>query len=524
MKSFIRIVALLLALLMVSSFFVACNSNPGGNDDDTEDTQASVENNDNQNTESEEDDKGTEAGEQTTGAEDSDVTDETPSESKLQGNFGGAEYRILGYYNDDRAFWDFEVDYEKIPEDVVGKAVWDRNVAIEEKYGLEVVGTLTTSPVHTEASVFIGAGDDQYDLIICQNNTMLSFAVAGEFVNINTMPHINLEMDCWNQSVNDQFTYGNKMYYTANKFLLQEKHRTWMIWYNRDLATELNVGHLEDEVFNNTWTMDRVIEIARTHAANVDGQDGMAFADRWGFVGADPYVFGQLAYGAGFRLSNKDSDGYPQLIGATEEMNIILDKIFELSSNRNISFFSEYRPISSENAMDYGEGIFREGRAVLMGEAVSYLEHVNELDFKYGVLPNPKYNEAQASYISMPNLGNGHLFAVPVTVGDIEMAGFGLQAISEESVATTYNAYIEERCKKQDAEDLDMAKCLEIIFDGVAYDVALIDDIGGLGSVMHKDLLVSGTNTFSRLYKSKERRAKTQIKNIKEAYEKHEDA
>ena len=522
MKNLLRIIAFFLAFLMVSSVFVACNNEPDAGNDET---TASVEN-DGDNGEDEgvgdtQKTDETEAG-ATTVADTAAVTTEATGGSKLQGNFGGAEYRILGHYRDDRAFCDFEVDYEEIPEDVVGKAVWDRNVAIKDKYGLDVVGTLTDGYVHVDATVFIGAGDDQYDLIICQNDTMLGFATAGDFVNINTMPHINFDMDCWNLGVNDQFTYGDKMYYTANKFLLQEKHRTWMIWYNRDLANELNIGYLEDEVFDNTWTMDRVIEIARNAAANVDGKDGMTFSDRWGFVGADPYVFGQLAYGAGFRLSNKGADGYPQLIGATDEMNAILDKIFILSSNRNISFFSEYRPTADENEMDYGEGIFREGRAVLMGEAVSYLEHVNKLDFKYGALPNPKYSSAQETYISMPNLKNGHLFAVPVTVSDINKAGFGLQAISEESVSTSYNAYIEERCKKQDSEDLDMAKCLELIFDGVAYDVALIDDIGGLGSVMRKDLLVSGSNTFSRLYKSKERKANTQIKNIKEEYEKHD--
>ena len=512
-KNFLRIVAFLLAFLMVSSVFVACNKTP--EDDGEEETTASVEtereNDDGEDNKVEETDT---AAAVTTEAATTEAATQSASASKLQGNFGGAEYRILAHYDDNKGFYDFEVDYEEIPEDVVGKAVWDRNVLIEEKYGLEVVGT-QGSP-SADANVFIGAGDDQQDLIISRNDVLLGFATSGYFVNINSMPNINFEMDCWNLNINEQFTYGDKMFYSSSKFLLQEKHRTWMLWYNRDLAAELKIGYLEDEVFNNTWTMDRVIEIARTASANTDGKDGMTFDDRWGFVGADPYVFGQLAYGAGFRLSNKGNDGYPQLVGATTEMNAILDKIFELSANRNISFFSEYRPTADENGMDYGEGIFRDGRAVLMGEAVSYLEQVSKLDFAYGVLPNPKFNSNQKDYISMPNKMNGHLFAVPVTVGDIEKAGFGLQAISEESVATSYNAYIEERCKKQDAQDLDMAKCLGIIFDNVAWDVALIDNIGGLGEVMRKELLVSGSNTYSRLYKSKERKANTQIKNNRE--------
>ena len=497
MKNIVRILAFLLAFVMVASVFVGCKKT----EDDPEETTAVVENNDD---------------------DDDDAEDSAPK-SLLKGNWEGAEYRILGHYDDNKGFYDFEVDYEEIPEDVVGKAVWDRNIAINDKYGLDVVGTITDGNVHEEAAIFIGSGDDQYDLIICQNQTLLNSAMAGDFVNINKLPHMNFEMDCWNKSVNDQFTYGDKMFYTSSKFLLQEKHRTWMIWYNRDLAQQLNVGHLEDEVFNNTWTIDRVIEISRETSENTDGQAGMTSTDRWGFVSSDPYTFGQLAFGCGFRLSNKGADGYPKLVGATDEIDKILDKIFVLSSNRNISFFSEYRPTADENTEGKGETIFKDGRAVLMGHCLSYLDNVSKLDFKYGVLPNPKYTTDQASYYSVPNWKHGHLFAVPVTVNDIEKAGFGLQAISEESVATSYNAYIEERCKKQDAEDLDMAKCLETIFDGVVWDVAFIDDIGGLGTIMRGDLLKNGSNNFASQFKSKERKAKTTIKKIETEYSKLTD-
>ena len=487
MKNIIRILSFVLALLMLSSAFVGCGkkedpqgggNNPGGNGN-------------NNNT--------------------------------LEGvNWDGAEYRILGHKADDRGFYDVEVDYDEIPEDVVGQAVWNRNSTIKEKYGLDVVGTLTTEAVHTEARVFIGARDDQYDLIICENDQLLGMAKEENFLNINKLNYIDFTKDCWNDKINEQFTYGDKMYYTSNKFLIQEKHRTWMIWYNRTLAQQLNVGYLEDEVFAGTWTMDRVIEIARETSSEYDGLDGMTSGDRWGFVSSDPYTFGQLAYGCGFRLSDKGADGYPVLVGATDQVMAILDKIFVLSKSQTTSFFSEFRPTSDENIPEMGEKIFKEGRAVLMGHCVSYIDNLDKLNFKYGVLPNPKYTVEQADYYSMPNWRHGHLFAVPATVNDIEKAGFGLQAISEESVDTSYKAYIDTRCKKQDSEDPDMARCLGIIFDGVVWDVAFIDDLGGVGQIMRRELLQSGSNTFVRLFDKKSKRAKSELAKIKTEYQKHD--
>ena len=503
MKNIIRILAFVLALVMLSSAFVGCGKKK---DNGGEETTAAQNNGNN--------------GGNNGGGNAS--TEEEVYVSKLTGLRMEGEYRVLGHYADEKSFYDFEVDYEEVPEDVVGQAVWNRNNTIKDKYGLDIVGTLTSANVHDEAKVFIGAGDDQYDLFISENDKLLAFAQEGDLVNINGLNYIDLEHEAWNDRINEQFTYGDKMYYTSNKFLIQEKHRTWMIWYNRTLASQLNVGRLENDVFAGTWTMDRVIEIARTTSANVDGQDGMTSADRWGFVSSDPYSFGQLAYGCGFRLSNKGNDGYPVLVGATDGVMAILDKVFELSANQNISFFSEFRPTSDENVAGMGEAPFRDGRAVLMGHCISYLDNVHKLDFEYGVLPNPKYKVEQADYYSMPNWRHGHLLAIPVTVNDIEKAGFGLEALAEESVATTYNAYIETRCKLQDAEDLDMAKCLGIIFDGVVWDVAFIDDLGGLGQIMRRELLQSGSNTFKRLYDKKYKRAKNLLADIKEDYESHD--
>ena len=68
-----------------------------------------------------------------------------------------------------------------------------------------------------------------------------------------------------------------------------------------------------------------------------------------------------------------------------------------------------------------------------------------------------------------------------------------------------------------------MSKCFGIIFDNVAYDVALIDN-KELGTLMHTQLLFSGSNTFTRQYGNLRRPANTWLKKIKEAYEKHDAA
>ena len=488
MSKFIKLISLMLACLMLVSVLVSCNDTQQ-TDDPKESTDDSV---------------------ATTVAQ----TEEEPKTKLPEMNWEGAEYRILGRQYTEDVFTNFEVDRDAMPEDVVGLAVWNRNTALMQKYGIDVVGTLVEKPFDS-AKVFLDAGDDLYDLIICQNSNMQTFAMAGQLVNINNLNHINLEHDAWNDYANTQLTFGGKLYYTTNKFLLQDKHRTWIVWYNRTMARELNIGYLETEVFEGMWTLDRLIEIAKLGSAETNGEDGMTGGDKWGVTLSSIGNFAQLAYGSDFRLSDMGSDGYPTLIGATDRMVSILDKVLLLTSDTETCYVQALRP--DGEGMSAAE-IYREGRAVVMTHAVSWFSNLHRLDFEYGVLPAPKYTAEQDGYRCFPDANNGTLFAVPATIGDINKAGFGLQAISEESVATSYKEYVETKCKLQIAFDEDMSKCLNIIFDSIVYDIAFLDDYGGFAKVISSDIPKGYSNIYGRMYDKYKKKATNQIGKIKEAY------
>lgn len=488
MKKFIKIMSLVLALLMVTSVLLACDNNDN-NDDPSKDSVVA-----------------------TTDAE-------TKAQSKLPAmNWGGVDYRVLGTDATTKVFENFEVYRAEMPEDVVGVAVWNRNSTLLDKYGLNVTGTFYAEPGNV-AKVSLDSGDDLYDLIICKGWQMEPFAKEGQLVNMANLKYIDFENDCWTDYAIDQMSFGGKLYYATNKFLLADKHRLWAIWYNRELARELNVGYLEQEVFDNTWTLERVAQIAKTCAGEVDGSEGMTSGDRWGLLLSSPANWVPLAYGSGFRVSQKGVDNYPVMIGATDEMLDIVDRVFEITTDMSTCFMQYLRPTENENSAQTSE-IWLAGRGVLYTHCISFSSNLYMATFEYGVLPMPKYTEEQQDYFCFPDTGNGCLFAVPATVNDIEKAGFGLQAISEESVDTTYREYIDTKCKFQLAYDADMAKCFELIFDSYVYDVGFVNNYGEIGDkLLWKMMQEEQQNTYARLWGSNEKRAKVQIKRLKEAYE-----
>lgn len=490
MKTSIRLISLILAMMMLLTSFVACGPDTSDDgDSNSDDTAAETKN--------------------------SALAD-------IGINWDGADFRILGRgEGENNMFRNFELDRDSMPEDVVGIAVWNRNEALMSKYGINVVGTLVDDKPNDVAKLFLEAGDDQYDLIVCPPNSLHPLAMQGYLVDIPTLKYIDTDMDCWNSYANKQLTMGGKLYYTTNKFLLHDKHRTWMVFYNRELARQLNIGYLETEVFDGTWTIDRLIEISRIGSAETDGIDGMSYDDRWGVAFSSNYCFAQLAFASGFRLSRHGADGYPELIGATDEMVSIVDKIYELIENKNACYMWQLRPESEKPAGRLDNYIFCDGHAVVIVDVISTFDDMKAagVSFEFGAIPNPKYNEAQEDYYSFPNYSNGSLFGVPFTIFDPDKVGFALEAISEESVDTTYKEYIETKCKLQDVYDEDSARCLDIIFKNVVYDIVHVSNIGNLGEIVNKELPQADSNIYARRFYQYERRANKELKQIREAYE-----
>ena len=403
-----------------------------------------------------------------------------------------------------------------MPEDVVGQAVWNRNQTILDKYGITVKGYLTDT-YNSAAETALGAGEDLYDLMLISPERFHPLAMQGYMLDLYSLDYINTDHDAWMDYPNEQLSMGGRLYYTTNKFLLQDKNRCWGMFYNRDLARELNLGHFEDLVFDGEWTIDKVLEYGKIATYDSDGQPGLTKEDNWGAGASEHYMFCQLAFGSGFRFTEKGADGYPTLIGATDIMMKRLDKVYSLTANRDVYYCDQN--FGTVDWTDCADQMFHRGKILTIAVVMSELQTVGgKIDFEMGVLPNPKYDTNQEEYYSIPNLGNGSLLGVPATVVDTAFAGYALEAISEESADTTYTAFIETNCMLQKAYDEDAAKCLDIIYNGIAYDIAFVSDIGALGTMMWKTLAGSTSNLYARLFTRYQTVAEKQISDIRETY------
>ena len=404
----------------------------------------------------------------------------------------------------------FEIWRENMDGTVVGDAVYTRNENLRKKYNFVVEQMLVSNP-YTEAQTLYDAQDDVYDLVVYKPIQVFNHASSGYLLNLYDIMYIDMEHPAWSDYVNQQLTIGGKLFATTNQFLLQDKARTYTMFYNRELARENGLGTLEDHVENNTWTLEVFEQCARTTVFDIDGGGAGNQGDSFGVVAEGHVSFSSLCYGAGFTLGINDGENIT-LTGATQEMNSIIDAVGKVWFDKTVAAVpSDFTPLdyyACLNIFTAERSLFEISFPTDFDVAGGFNEACN---FEFGVLPFPKYNEEQERYYNANNVHNSSVFAIPYTVSDPDQIGFYLEAISEESCNTTYTAYIDSKCKVQDAYDELTAKMLDLCFDSINMDIIACLNPGGIFSIISDQVPSFRTNIFIRLYNSKGDRPQTEL-------------
>ena len=475
MKKSLRVLTLILALLMVVPLMISCKGskdNGGGND-----------------------------GGVVTTAPDGDADPDTYVSKLPAYDWDGDTFYVLGRDGGTYTqFTNFEIWREEMDGTVVGDAVYTRNESLKKKYNFEVAQELVSN-TYTEAQTLYDAQDDVYDVVIYKPSNVFSHAASGYLVDLYSIDYLDFDHPTWSSYINTELTVGGKLYCSANKFLLQDKARTYIMHYNRELAREYGLGYLEEHVDNNTWTLEKYEECARMFAFDVDGGGAGGQGDSFGIAAESHSSFATLLYGAGFTLGTNDGETIT-LTGATTEMDNIITAVGKIWFDKSVATVpADFPGAGSGSSMD----IYLERRALFMiGFPSDFDRGLNEkCTFEFGFVPFPKYNEDQERYYNMMNYQNASVFAVPYTVSDLAQTGFYIEAISEESCDTTYTAYVDSKCKFQDSYDELTAKMLDFSLQHTSYDVVACINPGGVFSMISDQIPSFRNNIFVRLYNAK---------------------
>jgi len=420
------------------------------------------------------------------------------------------------------------VPNEQYEGSVINAAVEARNQLIEEKYGIKIEIVENDRPASAiEASITANTPD--YDIVCDAVNFMIPHVTDNWFYSLNDL--LELDRPWWDQNANNMLTLSDKIFYVAGDAIFADDLYTACVLYNKNVWQERyenTYGSLYDMVDNKTWTYDIMFSLAKDFAQ--PDEDGLWKTDGayYGIV-TDGYTGAtMLTNGSGAVSAYKDNQNNIVLSGGDEASVKAFDKVYNVLNDTTVSLYAEqFSPTDYGAPGRYfisGHALFQVG---MITNVLSIMENESEDKVVPGVLPLPKYDEAQEEYYCGINVYQSDVLAIPVcnqanleaTAYAMELLGYYSSPESQFGKDSVTNAFYETSLKLQSVTDDNDSRMIDLCSSSRIYDLGGAFNWGGNLIGLYSFNLYRGSNTLVSTWEAELSKVEQAMLDTIEAYQ-----
>ena len=491
-----RIVCLILALVMLTAMLIAC-AEPSDPVDDVETTPADIPS-------------------QTTptGSGDSDDVTAPPIDMPVIDEKFDSEVVIL--YWEDVEHPEFEVDTQN--GESVNDAIYDRNLAVEDQIGVDLVfvGTLGNFDnqrnfVSTALNGINSGGE--HDIFAGYSMTGATLAVNGYVQNLKSLKYLNFEQPYWPASLIDKATINNKLYFASGDISTNMLHMMYAVFFNKQLITDHALEDPYTLVDNHAWTYTKMFEMASNLYNDKNGDGTRDEEDAYGLCTASIH-YDAFFTGAGLNTVEKTNDD-----------QLIISPSF--NSEKTVSLLEDVCSFmwDSEDGYHGSTGVVFAKANTMFTLDRSYMAMVrrDEIEFEYGIVPVPKYDEAQENYVTCLAFPYT-MYTVSIAAKHTDAAAAALEMLAAEGYQKVTPALFEISMKLKYSSDNEASRMYDIIRSTVSIDIGRIfsTELNNFTYSTFRDRCINNTaSQWSSAYKMAERKMKSLLTEINTAMAKY---
>lgn len=426
------------------------------------------------------------------------VTDDLPANL----NFGGQEIKIL-CCEEEITVLSFVADEES--EDVVSKAIFERNRAIENRLGvsIEVVETVDQENVANTAKLIIQAGGDDYDIIGGYQYFSVGLALGGNLYNlkgsdITDIGYLNFDKPYWSSQFMDNIALDGAAYWATGDVSLRYTSGMYCTFVNTELFNECFPNeNIYDIARNGQWTMDKLTEMSSKAYFDENGNSKPDDGDQFGFVSGAYDLMDGLAVGCGVTFSTIYDGEIVITLGNKTSLDFA-DKLKALTA-------MESTRVVSVGEQSWCPENFAAGNALFLVDKIMTAEIYFDAMENYAIIPAPKLDENQATYLTTLHDGIT-ILGIPSSLPSETLPG--VCATMEAMASGSYNGvtpkYYESALKVQYTRDEVSGEMIDLIRENVTTDFAFayshwVNDIAWY----FRNNYSSGSGAMNRTVKSK---------------------
>ncbi len=404
-------------------------------------------------------------------------------------DFGGETFTFYGRIYENVWSASDILSHEEDGEQI-NDAVYARTAYIEDTYNLALdVIESKTETCTTELKKLITAGDDSFEAIVCDVYDSGALAVDGMLYDLNGLEHIDLSREWWAQSTNASLSIANRQYYATGDIFIIDNKATRIFFFNKDIIRDLDMENPYDLVESDKWTLDKYIELSEAALYDLNGDNTYTRdADRYGTM-AQTQLGAVLYFASGNLLTGKDKDDLPYALCGTDHALSVMTGISEkIAGLPSISTSGESSGGHHPDNIDF----FMDGRVLFAPEVLVHIETMRDCSVDIGILPPPKYDEAQDKYYCYADGWCVNVLSVPTTNTNPDDIAFVLEAMAADSKNNLTPAYFDVVLTDKYARDAQSVRMLDLILNSVVMDNANIFSWGNIESTVSDAIYKGG--------------------------------
>ena len=469
-----KIFALLLAVLMLVPFIVACgdtntNTNTDSGTPDTGDTGDTSETTDSS------------TGDKPPVVEKVDT--KTDKSQKWSGQTLDCVAGGWGQDSDTAGAWSQPELYVKGPLQegnlgtIVNSAVWARQNQIKSIYGVTMVWhrAKSNSSMQNELQTGLEAGAAKFHIATPRGYEAQSLIAADTVYDLANSKYIDLTKSYYNQSAVDSYSVYGHTFFVGGDFSYLDEYTSYVVFYNQALSEKQQTfGNLYNMVRNGKWTISMLAKKSALVGADDNGETGYQDTDTYGYDTGGMSGFFQSSgiKQVSVDKSSGDKNQYKYQISLNDPNVSLLVK--ELANIKSSTW--------ARVGWDGGYGAmlksFTEGKLLFYDEVVQKIFEFPEQSekFKVAVLPMPMLNEDQGQYYT-PFAAQATVMCIPKATLDREMSEYFFDVLSWTGQDFVMRAFYEEmESRLYDDGESSREDALEMLTDYVL--PSLIYDLG----------------------------------------------
>ena len=416
-------------------------------------------------------------------------------------------------------FWTVkDIWVEELNGDALNDAIYNRNDYINNTYNISVAQEFMgdNGACSTYVNKMVTAGENM-DAVICNGNDTTAIAGKGQVMDLLEVPYLNLEQKWWDQNSIHDLSLCGKIFFAAGELTEADNNAVNVIAFVKDNITDYHLDDPYELVRDGKFTIDKFVEMSNAVLTDKNGDGKYNEDDVIGYLYFSDS--GQTMFNAlGNMCARLDSNGEP-------EITFLTDRSVE-SWTKLITFIQQDCTLSMSTELDVYKGMGDYDVKVKMIEGKNTLfswvhmrdiENLREVESDFGVLPNPKFDEAQETYCNENDPYGTGFFSVPITCASPERTGIIIEAFSARSMQTVLPAYYDITLQGKYMRDDDSLEMLEIIFDSVIYDIGRYYNWGSMYGTI-SNMWNSKADTFASSFEKSSKVVKKAVEKTLKAY------